>query len=155
MKALRAIAITIVAVCVSGCATSSHLGKLPPPQAFDKPLKGVNVSWTDLKGPGGAAIGREHVQVDFVGYVKTTTPDYEVEYVGWWPDPLMPIEPFDVPTQHTQPLWLTAYAPPGAPAGVYKGFNGPPALQSASRPHSIYFRMSSQKCFCNQFPFDR
>ncbi len=88
---------------------------------FDAPLQGVQVTWTDLTGPGGNTLSSDNVHMDLVGYVQTTTPDYPVEYVGWWADPLLPLEPFDVPIHQTQPLWLTLYAPPETPAGLYRG----------------------------------
>jgi len=46
----------------------------------------VKVAWTALAGPKGATIAKNDVSVDIVGYVKTTPPDYEVDYIGWWPD---------------------------------------------------------------------
>ena len=88
---------------------------------FDTPLANVRVTHTTLRGSGGAMIPAADVQVHLVGYVKTTPPDYDVDYVGWWPDPLMPPEPFGVPTHHTQPLWVTVYAGPDTAAGVYRG----------------------------------
>ncbi len=88
---------------------------------FDQDLTNVKVSFTRLVGPKGAVIPKSDVRVDIVGYVKTTPPDYETEYVGWWADPLMPLEPFDVKRSETQPLWVTAYARENTPAGVYKG----------------------------------
>ena len=79
----------------------------------DTPLTGVTVTWTGLAAA--------HVTIDRVEYVRTSMPNYEVEHVGWWPDPLMPLEPFDVPVHQTQPLWLTCYVPPATPAGVHRG----------------------------------
>jgi len=88
---------------------------------FDLTLHDVEVTWSVLTGPGSAILPAQNIQVDLVGYVKTTPPDYQVEYVGWWADPLVPIRPFDVPSHHTQPLWLTLYAPEDAAAGIYCG----------------------------------
>ena len=34
-----------------------------------------------------------------VGYVRTGNPSYRTEYVGWWPDPLLPAEDFNVPAE--------------------------------------------------------
>ena len=89
---------------------------------FDRPLANVRLTWTDLHGPDDTKIDRQHMGLHMVGYVKTTAPDYEVEHIGWWPDPLMPLprEGFGVPDHHTQPLWLTVYAPPDARTGQYK-----------------------------------
>lgn len=60
-------------------------------------------------------------RIDRVGYVTTRPPSYEVEYVGEWPDPLMPLEPFDLPEGRIQPLWLTVTVPPDARPGLYHG----------------------------------
>ena len=84
-------------------------------------LRQVRVSATDLTGPAGAVIGREHVRLNPVDFVKTAWPRYAVEYAGWWPDPLMDNAPFDVPMGALRPVWVTVYAPPGIPAGVYRG----------------------------------
>ena len=88
---------------------------------FLRDLAAVTAAVTPLLGEGGIALGPDTVQLERVGYVKTTTPEYDVQYVGWWPDPLLPNAPFEVSARHTQPLWLTAYVPPGAAAGVYRG----------------------------------
>ena len=84
-------------------------------------LKSVAVSWTDLVGPNNAVLAKDNVKVWQVGYVKTRPPAYKVGYVGWYPDPLMPLEPFDATQGKVQPLWITVYAPPGAAPGDYKG----------------------------------
>ena len=88
---------------------------------FRKPLKGVTATWTDLAGPDGARISADDVRIDVVGYVKTQPGGYPTPWVGWWPDPLMPLEPTDVPVDQIAPLWVTVYARPGTPAGVYRG----------------------------------
>ena len=88
---------------------------------FDLTLHDIEVTWSDLTGPDNALVPAETIQVELVDYVKTTPPDYGVEYVGWWADPLVPIRPFDVPCDRIQPLWLTVYAPEDAAAGLYHG----------------------------------
>ena len=88
---------------------------------FRKPLKGVTATWTDLAGPADARIPAEDLRIDVVGYVKTQPGGYPAPWVGWWPDPLMPLEPTDVPVDRIQPLWVTAYAQPATPAGIYRG----------------------------------
>jgi hypothetical protein len=55
-----------------------------------------------------------------VGYVRTRPPVYPVEYVGWWPDPLLPVEPWQARRGELQPLWLSVYAPPHARPGEYR-----------------------------------
>ena len=88
---------------------------------FDKPLKGVTATWTDLAGPDGAKLSADDIRIDVVGYVETQPGGYPAPWVGWWPDPLMPLEPTDVAADQIQPLWVTVYAPPGTPAGTYRG----------------------------------
>ncbi|NSW55982.1 MAG: DUF4091 domain-containing protein [Armatimonadetes bacterium] len=84
-------------------------------------IDGLKVDWTDLIGPKGARIGRDAVHVSRVGYVKTRPPVYEVEYVGEWPDPLLPVEPLSVSAGRIQPLWVTVSIPPDARPGQYSG----------------------------------
>jgi hypothetical protein len=86
------------------------------------PVKGVTVNWTGLTGPGGRTLGRDCVEVSRVGYVTTRPPDYPVERVGRWPDPLLPLGPFDVPAGDIQPLWVTVSVPADAAPGRYQGW---------------------------------
>lgn len=55
-----------------------------------------------------------------VGYVRTGNPSYAAEYIGWWPDPLLPAKNFKVPSDSVQPLWFTVTAPVGTKPGVYQ-----------------------------------
>jgi len=86
-----------------------------------KPLHDVMVSVSDLKGPGEAIIPKESVKLELVGYVRTYKPRYDVDYVGWWPDPLLEMRKFDVPAMTIQPVWITVYTPENIPAGDYQG----------------------------------
>lgn len=56
-----------------------------------------------------------------VGYVKTGNPTYGVEYVGWWPDPLMSAEKLEVSKYEVLPLWCSFITSQNTPAGVYQG----------------------------------
>lgn len=84
-------------------------------------LQGLLVDWTDLAGPAGARIAREHVSVSQVGYVTTRPPVYPVDRVGPWPDPLLPLGPLAVPAAQICPLWVTVEVPAGTPPGQYTG----------------------------------
>lgn len=84
-------------------------------------VAGARVQWTGLSGPDGARIAHDNIAVHLVGYVTTRRPVYPVERVGRWPDPLMPLEPFDVPPREIQPLWVTVTVPPDTPPGQYMG----------------------------------
>jgi len=92
----------------------------------EQELRDCTVSFTDLKGAGGAVFRRSNLEWQLVGFVQApalstgaTLPDDAVP--GWWPDPLLPVRRFTVPPATTQAVWLTAYAPPGTKAGVYTG----------------------------------
>ena len=80
--------------------------------AYDKALEDVEVSVSALP---------VEVTLNLVDYVKTRKPGYEVDYVGWWPDPLMDMKPFDVPAGGIQPIWITVHPKEDTPAGVYSG----------------------------------
>lgn len=84
-------------------------------------VEDVRVEWTGLRGPEDARIGHDEIEVSRVGYVTTRPPMYQVERVGRWPDPLMPLEPFAVPANEIQPLWVTVSVPAEAQPGKYVG----------------------------------
>jgi len=69
----------------------------------------------------GSRLPASAARIDRVGYVTTRQPSYPVDYVGEWPDPLMPLEPFELPEGRVQPLWLTVAVPPDAKPGLYQG----------------------------------
>jgi hypothetical protein len=84
--------------------------------ALGKPVHGarVTVAWA---GPGP----HPEVVVRPVGYVETKPdPDNLAEYVGWWPDPLLPPGPAEVAAGETQPFWGTVRAAKGTPAGDHE-----------------------------------
>lgn len=89
--------------------------------AYDRDLKGVTVAVSDLVGPDGAAIPVQSVTLNRVDWVETRKPRYEVDYVGWYPDPLMEMSPFDVARGRFQPVWVTVRCPKDAAAGLYRG----------------------------------
>ena len=93
-----------------------------------KPLKGVRVAVSDLKTKGGLfGLGKrrlrsEQVEVLPVGYVNTRKPRYHVDYVGWWPDPLLNFLPsFDLDAGVWQPVWLDVRTRARQRPGVYRG----------------------------------
>ncbi len=92
-------------------------------------LKEVSWKVTDLKSKKGK-IKAENIEVNPVGYVETTEKmdNYPGE-LGWWPDPLLRMNSFDVAPGERQPIWITVFVPRGTPAGVY---NGKVELKSAS-----------------------
>jgi Glycoside hydrolase 123, catalytic domain/Carbohydrate family 9 binding domain-like/Glycoside hydrolase 123 N-terminal domain len=81
-------------------------------------LQGVSVEAGLLTGEGGALAVEWHP----VAYVETGKPPaYTPEYVGWWPDVLMPPKPFDVAAGERQPVWLRVTVPPDTKPGSYTG----------------------------------
>ena len=53
--------------------------------------------------------------------METARPQYPVMHVGAWPDPLLPMEPFEVANPDCQAVWVEVYVPRNAPAGRYTG----------------------------------
>lgn len=75
----------------------------------------------DLLGPDGAVLPAENVHWYIVEYIPTHPPEYQVQWVGNWPDPLWPGRPFEGPAGRAQPIWIDVYAPEDLPAGTYQG----------------------------------
>jgi len=84
-------------------------------------LHRVTVSCSELRGPDGASISAGNVEIRVVGYVKTKPPRYDHEYLGWWPDVLLPNFPVSVFVGQIQPVWVTVHIPVGAKPGDYVG----------------------------------
>ena len=85
-------------------------------------LRQVRLEPRDLKGPGGARIPAEAVEVLRVAYVPVTRPTDPTGAVGLWPDPLPPVrEALDLEAGVNQPFWVRVRVPRGVPAGVYRG----------------------------------
>ena len=85
-------------------------------------LKNVEVEVSDLSSESGSySIPRRCVEAYLVGYIQNREAGYPVEHVGLWPDPLMPLKPFNVKDGEVQPVWVTVYVPRDAREGLYKG----------------------------------
>lgn len=101
---------------------------------FDQRLENARIEVGPLQAEDGDALPAGVVDVRVVGYVKTKRPAYDVEYVGWWPDPLLDflsevtIEPGDA-----QAFWVRVRPGKDARAGTYEAplrvvaSNAPPA----------------------------
>lgn len=83
-------------------------------------IRNLTVTASDLTSPRGVIAAR-HIDVNYVGYVNTVPPAYNVRWVGQWPDPLLNVTHVDVPARKVQPIWITVHAPKGTPAGDYVG----------------------------------
>lgn len=88
----------------------------------NKPFKNVRVTVSDLVSVSGAKVTADQIEILPVGYVNTKKPPYAVDYVGWWPDPLLNFLPaFDLDADVWQPVWLDVHTRTDQPPGVYKG----------------------------------
>jgi len=88
----------------------------------EKPLKGLMPRAETLKGPGGAVIPADAVDILRVRYVMVTRPTDSTGCVGPWPDPLPPLKvPIDVEANTNQPLWVRVSVPKDAKPGTYRG----------------------------------
>ncbi len=86
-----------------------------------KTVKISAVTATDLKGPNGAVIPADGIEISRVGYIRTVQPQYPVMNIGEWPDPLLPMEAFEVSNPFCQPIWVDVRVPRSAAPGEYMG----------------------------------
>ena len=106
-------------------------------------LTHVNVTVSDLSGPGGYAIGQSNITLYREKYVHVGrgSPDRgganRPSGAGWYPDALIPFAdpktgrplsgaalaavPFDVESGKNQPIWVDVFIPRDAAAGMYQG----------------------------------
>ncbi|MGC9319195.1 MAG: glycoside hydrolase domain-containing protein, partial [Armatimonadota bacterium] len=87
-----------------------------------RPISGLTAAVSDLAGDGGAAIPAEQIDILRVAYVYVHTPTDSQGAVGWWPDPLPPLDaPVDLEADRNQPLWVRVHVPADAAPGRYEG----------------------------------
>jgi hypothetical protein len=85
-------------------------------------LQAVTVELSPLVTAGGATLAGDAIDVRVVGYVKSTRPEYDVDYVGWWPDPLLDfLGAVDIDPGDAQTFWVRIKSPPSQQAGEYLG----------------------------------
>ncbi|MFH0796260.1 MAG: glycoside hydrolase domain-containing protein [Candidatus Omnitrophota bacterium] len=91
---------------------------------LNKNLEDIKVEFSDLLNlQTGNKIKKENIKYNVVGYVEVKPPlPYAVEYIGFWPDPLLPGERFGVKKDAVQPIWITTYVPEDTPPGEYEGW---------------------------------
>jgi hypothetical protein len=88
----------------------------------DSPIFAVQKSGQSLSPAVPKRIAAGQIEVLPVGYVNTKKPPYGVDYVGWWPDPLLDfLTSFNLDAGVWQPVWLDVHAAADQPAGLYKG----------------------------------
>ena len=106
-------------------------------------LSAVNLTASDLIGPGGATISQRNLTFyrEYYVYVSKPSPDYGVGNrplgAGWYPDGLIPFTnpatgaalsgatltavPYHIPPNQNQPFWIDINVPRTAVAGPYSG----------------------------------
>jgi hypothetical protein len=87
--------------------------------ALEQPLRNVKVSVTPLVGPKGTLIFPELKLVGYVPVQKPTPGGFGI--AGRYPDPLLPLRPFDVPQGEHRCVWLTVWVPQKIEADSYEG----------------------------------
>jgi hypothetical protein len=57
-----------------------------------------------------------------VGYLKTKEPVfYDVDFTGWWPDALLPVEQMYAEPDECMPVWINLKSGAGTKPGIYRG----------------------------------
>jgi hypothetical protein len=88
-------------------------------------IRNVHLKMGDLLSPTGKRIPASQIEWRQVGFVKLErlrkSPANEGAWPGWWPDPLLSVDQFDLKAGYTQPVWVTLHVPTGTPAGEYSG----------------------------------
>lgn len=87
---------------------------------YREPLRDVTVEPGELRSAEGDVIPPVAIEWRLVGYVRTRPPAYQVDYVGWYPDPLIETDRFDVENT-LQPVWVTVNVPDNTAPGRYRG----------------------------------
>lgn len=87
----------------------------------DRPLNNVRVQVSSLRGPNGAAIAQDHVDLLQVYYHYVHSPTDNTGVRDHWPDALPPWDhPISIPAKVNQPLWVRVRVPHDATAGAYR-----------------------------------
>jgi len=91
---------------------------------FGKDIKDLSISMTDLVNSKGDQIPKSEIEISFVEYNWIDRqPSYLIDYEGWHPDPLMPVDnPVNIKGEEiSRPFWITVYVPKDAASGTYTG----------------------------------
>lgn len=85
-------------------------------------IRQVRFQKHDLALRGGEArIPASDIEISNVAYQAVRIPSNFEGPTGVWPDALPQHTPFDAPGGLNTPVWITVYARPGLPAGIYQG----------------------------------
>ncbi|MBM4082321.1 MAG: DUF4091 domain-containing protein, partial [Planctomycetes bacterium] len=104
---------------LSACRNEVESFQLAVMPQMGKELRNVSVTCTGLKGPG--EIPKGNVRFYQVLFIKTLPAQYPTKHVGYWPDALMPLEPFAVKGLDLGLLWCDVKVPKDAKPGDYQG----------------------------------
>jgi Glycoside hydrolase 123, catalytic domain/Glycoside hydrolase 123 N-terminal domain len=86
-------------------------------------LSGFLATSETLRGPDGASIDADNVEVLRVRYVNVARQTDKWGAQAPWPDPLPPFKgPIDLAAGENQPFWVRVYVPKETPQGAYEGF---------------------------------
>lgn len=89
---------------------------------LDQELKNVRVEAGRFATRDGQELPADSVTVQTVGYVRTQKVAYEVDYTGWWPDPLLEFLPHvSIAPEQAQSFWVRIHAPKDQAPGDYEG----------------------------------
>ncbi len=85
-------------------------------------LAGLTLEATPLRGPGGAILPSDRIDILRVYYHNITRKTDRTGVLGEWPDALPPVKgPLTCPKDRNQPFWVRVRVPSGIPAGIYRG----------------------------------
>lgn len=85
-------------------------------------IKNFKASASELKGPKGAVITSEQIEILRVRFVPVAQATDDSTAAGLWPDPLPPFQgPITLKANENQPLWVRVKVPKEIPGGIYHG----------------------------------
>lgn len=87
----------------------------------EKDLKGMTLTIGRLKHGNGKELPASAVNCFNIEYVETASASYPTPHIGWWPDPLLPIEAVDIPSAETRAFWIEVRTPSNLQSGFYTG----------------------------------
>jgi hypothetical protein len=105
---------------------------------FGKDIKDITLFPTDLTSADGDNIPKSKIQISFIDYnLIDRQPSYLIDYEGWYPDPLMPVDaPVKIDgNEISRPFWITVFVPHNTSAGKYTGSIN--IVANGSDSHSI------------------
>jgi len=90
--------------------------------ALDRDLDGISLELSPLLDEQGESIPEAAASVSRIDFVKTNSPQYYSEQVGWWPDIVFPSPKADKVSQGTnQSFWVTVATDSATKPGIYRG----------------------------------